>query len=114
MGVQLIFDDKNAFGLRKMHIHQVAHAHGPIPLGAPVGYLDMSPVQQWSKEHEQIRRTFPMVLIIVAFGLSGHHRQRGAGFADQLLWSFVKTDQWNVRIRRTLIEIQHKSNNFSS
>ena len=54
MGVEIILDEDDRFGLREVDVGQVFQNVGVIDGGAAVGDLDVAPAFERRKHHEQV------------------------------------------------------------
>src|SRR5271157_6366202 len=84
MSVELVLDEHNLFGLRKIDIDQIAHTVSPVSFGASFCNFDVAPVLKWGKEHEQVRHAFTPIFMIILFQLSWDHRQSLTSLTHQL------------------------------
>ena len=58
MGVEIILDEDDRFGLREVDVGQVFQNVGVIDSGAAVGDLDVAPAFERRKHHEQVATPF--------------------------------------------------------
>src|ERR1700678_696605 len=107
MGVEIVLHQHDFLRLRKVHVgysfEDLSIIHGRVAIGD----LDMSPAFQRGEDHEQIGRSIPFILIIVARRLPWLGRDRHTRFGDQLLRGLVHADHGILRIVRSLINLQH-------
>jgi hypothetical protein len=92
MRIQVVQDYADHGRLREVHVYQLLHTIREILRGTPVGDLDVPPSLQGLKQHEQITRALPAILIIVPEQLTRYHWQGLARLADQLVRTLVNTD----------------------
>src|ERR1035437_5691463 len=78
-----------------------------IDRGVAVGYFHVSPALQRREHHKQVGGAVAFVFVIEALDAAFGHRDRHAGFLDELLAGFVKTDQRTFGIARTRVNHQH-------
>lgn len=107
MGIEIVLDENDAFGSRKVDIGQVLEDVGIIDCGPPIGNLYVAPPFQGREQHEEIGRAVAFVLVVEPGGLSRFHRHRNPGFGDQLLGCLIEADQRPSRITRAGIDRQH-------
>src|SRR4030066_248339 len=98
MGIQVVFNHDALFGIWKIAIDQIMHAPGPILLGTTFSDLDMPPIQQGCKEHEQVGSSLAAIFIIVTCWWACLHRKGLARFTDHLNRGLIKANLgpfWN-------------------
>jgi hypothetical protein len=80
---------------------------GPVlPRAADAG-LDPPPPQVRGEEHEQRPHPAALVVVILAFGRAGRHRQRFDGVPQQLLGRLVHAHLRPRLVRRQGVDVQH-------
>ena len=67
----------------------------------------MPPALQRREHHEQVSRSVALVLIIMPSGVSWLHRDRHAGFGDELLGCLIQTDHGSLRVVRPPVDFQY-------
>ena len=108
MGVEIVLHQSNLSGVRKMDVRQVFEDFGVINGGAAVCDLNVPKALQRREQHEQIGGTVSPVLVIGPLRASRFHRERRAGFGNQLLGGLIQADQRHLRIVRLGINVQHR------
>ena len=99
MGVEIILDEDDRFGLREVDVGQVFQNVGVIDSGAAVGDLDVAPAFERRKHHEQVGHAVSRVFVIDAARKPWLHRHRRVRFGDELLGGLVQTNHRAVRSR---------------
>ena len=107
MGVEIILDEDDRFGLREVDVGQVFQNVGVIDSGAAVGDLDVAPAFERRKHHEQVGHAVSRVFVIDAGRKARLHRHRRARFGDELLGGLVQTNHRAVRVARPRVNRQH-------
>ncbi len=107
MGIEIIHDHHNGFGIWEMGIHQITHTISPINHSAPLGDFDMPPSVEGCKEHEHVARSVPFVFIVVFGRLPWLCWQWQARFFDLLFATFIKTHHRTSGIIGAMIDFQH-------
>ena len=85
VGVEIVLDQDDFVGVRKVDVGEVRQRVGIVDAGAAVGDLDMAPALERREHHEQIGHAIALIFVIAARRATRLHRRRGAGFKDQLL-----------------------------
>jgi hypothetical protein len=107
MGVQPMFHQNTSFSMGEMLMKQLIDASSIIRICALLGNLYMTPIQQRSKEHEQIGSSFSAIFVIIALSSTLFGRNALARLADQLNWGLVEANQRESGIFRALIHFQN-------
>src|SRR6202012_2046895 len=85
MGVEIVLHQDNLSRLCKVRVGEILEDTGIVDGGVAIGHLNMAPTLQRGKQHEQIGRAIPLVLIVVASRVPWFRRDRHARFSDELL-----------------------------
>ena len=85
MGAEIVLNECDLPGRRKMRVGQFLEDLREIHGGVAVGYLDTPPAFQRREHHEQIGRAIALILVVKACGSPWLGRDRHARFGDQLL-----------------------------
>src|ERR1700722_6923286 len=107
MRVQVVLDQYDLFGIRKIHVGQFLEHLRVIHGGVMVGDLDFAPALQRGERHEYVGHAVTLVLVVVPDRLPRLGRDRLARLDDQLFRSFVQTNEGAVEITRLLVGFQH-------
>ena len=107
VGVEIILDEDDRFGLREVDVGQVFQNVGVIDSGAAVGDLDVAPAFERRKHHEQVGHAVSRVFVIDAGRKPWLHRHRRVRFGDELLGGLVQTNHRAVRVARPRVNRQH-------
>jgi len=112
MGRQIIEHDADQRRLGITDVDQLAHAGGKVPVGAPVGDLDLAPGPMGIEEDQQVNRAVAAEIAIVALRLRAGQavragRDRLADLADQLRRSLVEAHHRSLGIGRLGVEVEH-------
>ena len=111
--IEIVQDQHDLLGVRKLHIHQVFDNLREINGGTALGDGDVSKTQQRREGHEKTAHTFAHILVVFTKGMSGPisllglHRQGRTAIIKELFAPFIQTNQRPFRIERTLIDIEH-------
>src|ERR1019366_8686967 len=76
MGAEIVLNECDLPGLRKMRVGQFLEDLREIDGGVTVGYLDMPPAFQRREHHEQICRAIALILQSVRFALASPRSAR--------------------------------------
>ena len=90
-----------------MRDRQVAHALSKVLRGPSVGDLHPTPRVVHVEEDKEIDCSIAAVLEVVALKLTGLGWDRLAGFADQLSWAFIETNNRALWVGHPGIEVEH-------
>src|ERR1700691_2901353 len=107
MRVQVVLDQYDLFGIRKIHVGQFLERLRVIHGGVMVGDLDFEPALQRGERHEYVGHAVTLVLVVVPDRLPRLGRDRLARLDDQLFRSFVQTNEGAIEITRLLVGFQH-------
>src|SRR5580658_5738147 len=107
MRVQVVLDQYDLFGIRKIHVGQFLERLRVIHGGVMVGDLDFAPALQRGERHEYVGHAVTLVLVVVPDRLPRLGRDRLARLDDQLCRSFVQTNEGTIEITRLLVGFQH-------
>ncbi len=93
MGIQIVLNQNDDFGLGKMNIAEVLKHRRIVDGGAACGNFNMSPALQRREGHKQVGCAVTLVFAIEAGHPSRNHRYGLAGFGGQLFGGFIQTDK---------------------
>jgi hypothetical protein len=82
------------------------HKGGVILGRAAVSYFDIPKPGVGRKSKKDAARAILLILIMIAFGLTWTHRQKGPHILDKKTGAFIKTQQRTVWIIRELILLE--------
>src|SRR5580704_17162815 len=109
MGVQIILDQHDLRGFRKMRLRQLFEDAREVRSRALIRDLDMPPALQRREEHEQIGRSIAPVLIIVSLRPAWFRLYRRARLRDQLFRRLIQAYHGTVRIVWPMIHFDTSS-----
>ena len=84
MGVEIILHQRDFFGVGKLDIRELFQNMSIINGGVAIGDFDTPPALKGRKHHEYVGDAIMLIFAIVAFWLSGFHRDRRPCLFDQL------------------------------
>lgn len=105
MRIQVVLNQHDLFSIREVDVGEIAQDFRKVDGGAPLGNLDMTPAFQWRQQHEESGCPVALVLVVVPRRLSRLHRFWRARLGDELLQSFVETDQRARQIVRPRVKL---------
>lgn len=93
MGIEIVHDHCDFFGIRILLIGQFFHGMSPIGFGPTLRDFDMSPLLGGREKHKQVARAVAFVLMVIATIFTGLHGNRNARFFNVLFGRFVHTNK---------------------
>ena len=106
--VEVVADQRDAFGRWKVHVHQFLEDFGEVLSLAMAGHLHHAPAQAGRGHHEQVAVAIAFVLVVLAGRPSGPGGLRGAHMRMQRLGQLIHADHRVAGVQRALIGVQHR------
>jgi len=107
VGVEIIHHQADLGGLRVSLIEHAFNEERPVLAGTVVGDGDVALSGQRFNLQEDFGHPVTNILVIDYLSASWSYRQGGVNFAHQLLVGFVHADNWELRVVRRVVNIQH-------
>ena len=105
--IEVVADQRNALGRRKVHIHQFLEDGGKVLPFAMAGHLHHAPAQAGRRHHAQVAVSIASICVVLAGYLAGPGGLRRAHVRRQCLGQLVHIDDWVAGVHWTLIGVQH-------
>src|SRR4051812_33278967 len=106
MGVEIIQDDPNPFGVGIAFIDQPFHVVRKVVHRALLRHRNMPPTRLRFTKQKEITGAVPFVFILIAFHLARPGRYGRTGFLNQLFIGLVEVDFWTLGVVGLGVEVE--------
>ena len=107
MGVEVVFDQHDLFGVGVVDLDQVPDALRPVDPGSPSADHDVAPASQRLGHQEQVAYPTALVLIVLSGWPARGQRAARVDLAEQLAAGLVQADLRAPRIIGAGGDLQH-------
>ena len=107
MGVQVVHDEHDAFGVRVVDAEQLVDLVRPVDPGPPLAGVDPAPAGEGFDPHEDRAGSVTDVLRVLLQIVSGAGGDRVADVSRELVRLLVHAHRRRRRIVRAMVDLQH-------